>query len=253
MNNAEKAILKAIINGVLTELLVKTSAEQVYLNDTTTLATKLTEMISAINERAKTTDMNTAIETAVNALRDEIYGGDVKSTMDSFAELAQLFEEHDEFSQALNAAIGNKADKTTVEALDAAIKTLGSLAKKNSVSENDLDSALKEKVNAASEGNHSHNNKSVLDGIDSTDVSNWDAAHQSKHSHSNKSVLDGIDSTDVSNWDAAHQASHSHANKSVIDSIKAADVNSWNAKTKVYVASSQPSEMTASDFFVQLV
>ncbi len=253
MNNAEKAILKAIINGVLTELLVKTSAEQVYLNDTTTLATKLTEMISAINERAKTTDMNTAITNAVNDLRTELLGADVKEAYDTFTELAAYIAEHGEISDALSAAIGNKADASTVTALQQSIAALGSLANKNTVSENDLDSALKEKVNAASEGNHSHNNKSVLDGIDSTDVSNWDAAHQSKHSHSNESVLDGIDSTDVSNWDAAHQAAHSHMNKSVIDSIKSADVNNWNAKTKVYVAASQPSEMTASDFFVQLV
>ena len=52
----------------------------------------------------------------------------------------------------------------------------GSLANKNIVSESDLDSALAEKVNAASEGNHSHSNKSVLDGITSTKVSNWDSA-----------------------------------------------------------------------------
>ena len=52
----------------------------------------------------------------------------------------------------------------------------GSLANKNVVSESDLDAALADKVNAASEGNHSHSNKSVLDGITSTKVSNWDSA-----------------------------------------------------------------------------
>lgn len=253
MNNAEKAILKAMINGVLTELLVKTSAEQVYLDATTTLATKLTEMIAAINERAKTTDVNNAIAEMKTEIKQELLGDMPVEAMDTLTEVAKVFAEHEDVADALQAAIGDKADKSTVESLSETIQELGALAKKSTVSESDLDSALREKVNAASEGNHSHNNKSVLDGIDSTDVSNWDAASQSKHSHTNKSVLDGIDSTDVSNWDAAHQAAHSHANKSVIDSIKAADVNSWNAKTKVYVASSQPSEMTASDFFVQLV
>ncbi len=33
---------------------------------------------------------------------------------------------------------------------------------------------------------------------------NWDAAYTDKHTHSNKSVLDGITSTDVSHWDAAY-------------------------------------------------
>ena len=39
----------------------------------------------------------------------------------------------------------------------------GKLAGKDIVTETDLDAALKEKVNAASEGNHSHANKAFLD------------------------------------------------------------------------------------------
>lgn len=52
----------------------------------------------------------------------------------------------------------------------------GALADKDIVSESDLDSALAAKVNAAAEGNHSHSNKTVLDEITSTKVSNWDSA-----------------------------------------------------------------------------
>ena len=33
---------------------------------------------------------------------------------------------------------------------------------------------------------------------------NWDAAYTDRHTHSNKSVLDGITSTDVSHWDTAY-------------------------------------------------
>ena len=51
----------------------------------------------------------------------------------------------------------------------------GALASKDQVSETDLDEALAEKVNAASEGNHSHANKAVLDEITSEDVTNWDS------------------------------------------------------------------------------
>lgn len=174
MNNAEKAILKAIINGVLTELLVKTSAEQVYLNETTNLASKLTEMVSAINERAKTTDMNTAISNAIDELRTELLGTDVKEAYDTFTELAAYIAEHEDIAEALTAAIGNKADASTVKALQNVIDALGSLANKNAVSESDLDSALKEKVNAAAQGNHSHSNKAVLDGITATHVAAWD-------------------------------------------------------------------------------
>lgn len=52
----------------------------------------------------------------------------------------------------------------------------GTLAGKDKVSESDLDDVLKEKVNAAAEGNHSHSNKTVLDGVTADKVSAWDGA-----------------------------------------------------------------------------
>ena len=52
---------------------------------------------------------------------------------------------------------------------------LGDLAAKDTVSESDLDTALAQKVNAASEGNHAHSNKTVLDGITAEKVAAWDA------------------------------------------------------------------------------
>lgn len=65
------------------------------------------------------------------------------------------------------------ADKS----VDVAIPT-GALASLDKVAETNLDDALKAKVNAAAEGNHSHANKTVLDGITSEKVANWDAAEQ---------------------------------------------------------------------------
>ena len=50
----------------------------------------------------------------------------------------------------------------------------GALAGKSQVSETDLDAALKEKVNSASEGNHSHGNKTVLDQIEQADLDKLD-------------------------------------------------------------------------------
>ena len=76
---------------------------------------------------------------------------------------------------------------------------------------------------------HTHDNKSVLDGIDATKVGNWDDAAASAHNHTNASVLNGIESTDVDNWDAAAASAHSHANASVLDGIESTDVDNWNA------------------------
>lgn len=54
----------------------------------------------------------------------------------------------------------------------------GALASLDEVAEDNLSAALKEKVNAAAEGNHSHANKTVLDGITAEKVAAWDAAEQ---------------------------------------------------------------------------
>lgn len=71
----------------------------------------------------------------------------------------------------------------------------GALADKDIVSESDLDSALAEKVNAAAQGNHSHSNKSVLDGITSTKVSNWDNAEANAKTYADQKVANLLDNS----------------------------------------------------------
>jgi len=41
---------------------------------------------------------------------------------------------------------------------------------------------------------------SAAAGITPTNISNWGTAYTNQHTHSNKSVIDGISSTDISNW-----------------------------------------------------
>lgn len=75
------------------------------------------------------------------------------------------------------------------------------------------------RLTTAYNNSHTHSNKSVIDGITSTNVSNWNNAYSLAHSHGNKSVLDGISSSDVSSWDSAYSLRHSHSNKSYLDVI----------------------------------
>ena len=169
MSNVRNAILTALLEGAVVELMVKTKVDNVYIDDTTTLAAKLAEIITSLNTKVTTEAMNSAISTAINNLIDgapEIYN--------TLKEIADYISEHEDVVSAINTAVGNKADKDTVEAIQTTVNALGSLSKKSVVTEDDLDSALKEKVNAASEGNHSHNNKTVLDGITAAKMSAWD-------------------------------------------------------------------------------
>lgn len=203
---AKKAIIRALLDGVLTDLWPQTSGEQVMLDDTTTLSAKLAEFIVALNDKATTAALNEGLagkantghgheqgdisglsaalaakastadlSAAIAALRTEVMGEGVPEAYDTFKELADYIEAHQEVSDALNAAIGAKADKTAVEALQAVVDALGDLASKNQVSEADLDAALLAKITAATTGSHTHSNKSVLDGITADKVNAWDA------------------------------------------------------------------------------
>lgn len=196
-NVAQKAILTAKINGVLKDLMVKTSADQVFIDDSTTLEAKLTELVNALDGKAAashthaqadvtgledaltarptTEAMNTAISTAIS----DLIGG-APETYNTLKEIADYIDAHQDVVDALNASIGSKADASVVATLQGtvtAIKTvtdsLGALATKDSVAESDLDEALKAKINAAAEGNHSHDNKTVLDGITADLVTAW--------------------------------------------------------------------------------
>lgn len=66
---------------------------------------------------------------------------------------------------------------------------------------------LNEKINTA---NHSHSNKSVIDGITSSMVSEWNRSVGSIHTHTNKSVIDGITSNNITNWNTAFTNNHTH-------------------------------------------
>ena len=212
-NVAKKAILTAKINGVLKDLMVKTSADQVFIDDSTTLAAKLTELVSALDGKAAashthaqadvtgledaltarptTEAMNSAISTAISGL---INGA--PETYDTLKEIADYIDAHQDVVDALNASIGSKADASVVATLQetvTAIKTvtdsLGALATKDSVAESDLDEALKAKVNAAAEGNHSHDNKTVLDGITADLVTAWNGKSTIHYSASQPAEL----------------------------------------------------------------
>lgn len=225
-NAARKAILRALIEGVITDLMVKTMAENVYLPDgVTTVAAKISEIIVSLNDRPKGTAITAEINKAVDGLRQEMLGDVPVEAYNTFTELAAYIADHKEVADALTASIGNKADKSTVEAIQATVNALGTLATKSKVSESDLDAALKEKVNAASQGNHSHGNKSLLDTYDQTNANIKDAVNK-RHSHSNLSVLNGITS---------------------------AKVAEWNGKGRLLVQDTQPVDLGPTDLWAQLL
>ena len=61
----------------------------------------------------------------------------------------------------------------------------------------------------------------------------------SSHSHANKTVLDGIDATDIQHWDLAFGSAHTHSNKGVLDAITQPNVDNWNSAEADAVASAK--------------
>lgn len=57
-NPTKNATLRGLIKNVLTDLMIKTTAYNVYLDEDTTVAVKMNEMCMAINDREKIADVN---------------------------------------------------------------------------------------------------------------------------------------------------------------------------------------------------
>ena len=137
-------------------------------------------------------DTGKSVRTIANEeLAAQLIPANAQEALNTLSEIAAWIQSHPEDAAAINEAITAlqaKVDTTgTVSAaITAAINALGisayaktadlgDLAAKDTVSESDLDTALAQKVNAASEGNHAHSNKTVLDGITAEKVAAWDA------------------------------------------------------------------------------
>lgn len=252
---AKQAILKAKLQGVLTEVLVKTNAAYVMYDENTTVAAKLAEVIAAVATKASSEDLTNglaakaekvhthaqsevtgledaltarpttdAMNSAISAAIDGLIDG-APETYNTLKEVATYITEHQDVVDTLNAAIGQKADKEAFEAVKATVDALGTLATLNKVSEDNLSEELKAKVNAAAEGNHSHANKELLDTYKQTEADLADAVAK-KHNHENKSVLDGITADNVA---------------------------AWNGKANIYYSATEPANMTENDLWVQLV
>lgn len=122
-DNRRNATLKALIDAAITELMIKTSGEQIYLDDNTTLSSKMAEMVAAINLRDKKTDVDAKIKTVTDSLT---------STSESLSNDISTLESN------TNTKLETKADKTA----------LGDLAAKNKVAKDDLDTALQTELDA---------------------------------------------------------------------------------------------------------
>ncbi|MCB6992885.1 hypothetical protein LI177_05220 [bacterium 210820-DFI.6.37] len=114
---AKNAILKAMIEGVVTDIMVKTNAENVTVTDGATektLAEKLAEIATSAASGITAAEADSKISAAISGLIDG-----APATYDTLKEIADYISTHEEVVAALNSAIGNKVDKESGKGLSA--------------------------------------------------------------------------------------------------------------------------------------
>lgn len=158
-----------------------------------------------------------SVTAAIDALRQEMLGDTPVEAYDTFTELAAYIAEHKEVSDALTAAVGNKADKAT---------TLEGYGIADAYTKTQVDTKISEAIETATGGESAASVKLALDNYKT-----------------------GNDAT----VNALKADSHTHANKTVLDGISADKVSAWDAKAKVYYSAEEPANLTENDLWVQIV
>lgn len=210
----------------------------------------LKELQDYITNEAADADVVVGKVAALEAIVDGIGGEGEEATVVAYVTKAIEALKIGDYAKAadLSAAVER------IAANEQAIAGLGTLAQKSIVTETEVDEALMAKINASAEGNHSHSNKTVLDGITAEKVSAWDSAEANAiakanelngamdarvqavegkaHEHANKTVLDGITESKVADWDDAVAKEHEHANKALLDTYDQTNADLKDAVAK---------------------
>ena len=141
-----------------------------------------------------------AMNAAITALQNKVDTGD--QTVSAYVAAAIAALNIGDYATAANLT----ALAARVTDLENTVEGLGVLADKDEVTEADLAAELKAKVNAAAEGNHSHDNKTVLDGVTAEKVAAWDAKSDFSGAYADLTGKPAIPSTVAELTDAADYA-----------------------------------------------
>lgn len=199
----------------------------------TTVVGYIQELVNAEKTRAEVVESGLdsrldTIETKLNGTGD----GSVKDMIDDAvaAEAAIRKSADDALTTKVNTA------QSEVDALETLVGTLpttgtnattvvGYVDEKVAATNSKVDglttrvSTAEGKITTLEGKAHTHENKTVLDGINAQKVSNWDTAYTNTHTHSNLSVLNGINADKVSAWDSAEANANAYTNSKIAEFV----------------------------------
>lgn len=110
--------LQMKINNVITDIMVKTGADNVVVNSTTgeLLSTRLTQIATDISNAVAGGVTLTQVDARVNAAIDNLIDG-APEAYNTLKEISDYISSHQDVVDALNAVIGNKVDKVSGKGL----------------------------------------------------------------------------------------------------------------------------------------
>ena len=148
-------------------------------------------------------DTGLSVRTIANQeLAAQLIAANADTSLDTLQEIAAWIQSHPGDASAMNAAITALQTKTELGTYD----DNGTPTQYATVK-----AYVEGYVGAAVAAVHSHDNKSVIDGITATLVSNWNTAYTNSHTHSNSSILDAITAADIAAWNAAENNAKAYA------------------------------------------
>ena len=280
---AKTAILKAKIEGIIYEMMVKTTAANVYVDDSTTLAAKLSSIISDIATKASTSDLNSGLATKANVshthAQSEVTGltdalaakASTKALTEGLATKADASHTHAQSEvTGLTDALALLAAKTEVtSAIDALRQEmLGDTPVEAYNTFTELAAYIAEHKEAADALTAAVGNKAdkattltgygITDAYTKTEVDTKisDAISSATGGESAASVKAALEAYETSNdarVNALEADTHTHANKAVIDGITANQVSAWDGNATIYYSATEPGNLTAKDLWVQIV
>ena len=280
---AKTAILKAKIEGIIYEMMVKTTAANVYVDDSTTLAAKLSSIISDIATKASTSDLNSGLATKANVshthAQSEVTGltdalaakASTKALTEGLATKADASHTHAQSEvTGLTEALALLAAKTEVtSAIDALRQEmLGDTPVEAYNTFTELAAYIAEHKEAADALTAAVGNKAdkattltgygITDAYTKTEVDTKisDAISSATGGESAASVKAALETYKTNNdarVDALEANTHTHANKTVIDGITANKVSAWDGNATIYYSATEPANLTAKDLWVQIV
>lgn len=236
--NKKDAIIKTMIENEIVEIMVKTNAPNVVMEENTgkTLSAAVAEIIALIATKATPADIDSRINALVNG---------APAAYDTLKEIADYIAQNESVVTALNAAIGNKVDKISGKGL----------------STNDFTTALKTKLEGLSNYTHPATHPATMIVEDATHKFVTQAQKDKldgiqSYTHPNSGVAAGTYKSVTVNAQG-HVTAGSNptqpVNQGGTGATTAAAARANLGAGRILTGKSVPTDLTANDLFLQII